>query len=110
MAYSMAGQFKCDALASWVPRLVPQYVHDTVSNASHLPAVNYLGRSFRWKSKRSSEAKYKLNSRDILYIRRRKRLLILETGKKMKFSSRVLLVVLAGPESEFCVVLRLNKA
>ena len=48
MAYSMAGQFKCDALASWVPRLVPQYVHDSVSNVSHLPAVNDLVPSYRW--------------------------------------------------------------
>ena len=41
-------------------------------------------------------------------MRRRKRLLILRGAKKMPFCWRVLLVALAGPESD--VVLRLSKA
>ena len=46
LSYDVVWLVNSNVLATSVPRHVPQYVHDSVSNASHLPAVNYLNPSF----------------------------------------------------------------
>ena len=68
LSYDVVWLVNSNVLATSVPRHVPQYVHDSVSNASHIPAVNYLNPSFQWKSKRLCKANNKPNSRDILHV------------------------------------------
>ena len=56
----IALQLRC--LVNSEPRHAPQYVHDSVSNLSHLPAVNY--RVQRWIKKNESARK-----KDIIYLK-----------------------------------------